>query len=181
MRPPETWSDTVESVAASFARAASVYGMNPLLGRLYAVLFLSPEPLALAELAEAVGAAKSTVSVAIRKLEGAKVVRRHWRKGDRRDHYEAVADPVRLVQDWARTFLAAEAHAWNEAVALGESALDAAPPDGPDAAGREEIRARLEAFNAFGELVVTTLAPILGASAASLPPLGASPPEEPGR
>ncbi|MCO4772857.1 MAG: MarR family transcriptional regulator [Deltaproteobacteria bacterium] len=158
---PDSWSSTMEAVASTFARAAGVYGQSPLLGRLLAVLFFSPDPMTLGELCEAVGAAKSTVSVAMRKLESGKLVRRSWKKGDRRDYYEAVGDPHQLLHDWMSTFLAAEMSAWIEASTLAKAALDAAPSDGPDAAGRAEIQTRIEAFNAFGEIVATTFQQVL--------------------
>jgi len=174
MRTPVTWSDTLEEMSSSFARAAGVYGMNPLLGRLYGVLFFSPEPLTLGDLAEAVGSAKSTVSVAMRKLEGAKIVQRHWRKGDRRDFYEAVADPHKLIADWSRTFFQAEMEAWTEATTLGTAALAAAPSDGPDEAGRAEIAARIESFNTFGALMVETFSKVLAEHTLTTPPEPAS-------
>src|SRR5215472_12222662 len=70
-------------------RATAVYGLSPLLSRLYGTLLLTPRPLSLDELAGAVGAAKSTVSAALRNLERYRLVRREWARGDRRDYYVA--------------------------------------------------------------------------------------------
>jgi len=165
--PPDSWNDTVEQFAAGFARVAGMYGQTPTLGRLYGVLFLSAEPLTLDALCEAVGAAKSTVSVAIRKLETAKLVRRHWKKGDRRDYYEAVADPQRLVSDWIRTFLTPELDAWLEVQGLARASLESPPEDAPPEEQLAALRARLDAWDTFGLQVMQMLAPLLAGPASS--------------
>src|SRR5690348_3789190 len=78
---------------AGVARICRLYGVNPLCGRLFAILFVAPEPLSLDQLRQRVGAAKSTLSVALRQLLSMRVVRRLPPTGDRRDYYEAVSDP----------------------------------------------------------------------------------------
>jgi len=65
-------------------------GVHPLAGRLFAILFLAPEPLALDELCERVGAAKSSVSVTLRRLLTVRVVERLPPRPDRRDFYRAM-------------------------------------------------------------------------------------------
>jgi DNA-binding transcriptional regulator GbsR (MarR family) len=112
-----------ERFAELCGRAAAVYGLNPLLGRLYGMLFLSPEPLSLDELSELVGAAKSTVSVAIRGLETYRVVRREWRKGDRRDFYSARDDFPGMLQDWYLTFFQRELRYGEQANSTAREAL----------------------------------------------------------
>ncbi|MDE3074572.1 MAG: hypothetical protein KGJ86_04015, partial [Chloroflexota bacterium] len=86
------------------ARAAGVYGLSPLFGRLYSTLLLAPQPMTLDQLAQAAGAAKSTVSVALRNLERYQVARREWVRGDRRDFYVARTDFAAIMQDWYRLF-----------------------------------------------------------------------------
>jgi predicted transcriptional regulator len=95
-----SFSAVQEDYAELAGRATAVYGLSPLLGRLWGVLLLSPAPLGLDALAAAVGAAKSTVSVSMRQLERYRLVERHWRRGDRRDYYAARTDYLAILRDW---------------------------------------------------------------------------------
>ena len=97
-----------ENIIASFARVTQIYGIPASHGRLYAVLYVAGEPMSLAELADAIGAAKSTTSVALRRLERARFVRRQPRGSDRRDYYEAVTDPMQVMQEVVRHFVLPE-------------------------------------------------------------------------
>ena len=99
-----SFSAVQEAYAGLAGRATAVYGLSPLLGRLWGVLLLSPAPLGLDALAAAVGAAKSTVSVSMRQLERYRLVERHWRKGDRRDYYAPRTDYLAILRDWYRLF-----------------------------------------------------------------------------
>jgi hypothetical protein len=70
------FAQATEAFADGLARICRLYGVNPLLGRLYALLFVAPEPLSLDTIAQRAGTAKSTVSVALRRLLAARVVQR---------------------------------------------------------------------------------------------------------
>ena len=78
---------------------ASTAGLNRVIGQLYAILFLSNEPLCLDDMAEALGISKGNVSVNIRELEKLGVVRKVWVKGSRRDFYEAELDLEKLIKN----------------------------------------------------------------------------------
>ncbi len=159
MRTPATWNETVEQFASGCARAMGMYGMNPLMGRLYGVLFLSPEPQTLDALSEQVGAAKSTVSVAIRKLAGGHLVRRQWKKGDRRDYWEAVSDPQTLMEEWHHHFFEPEGRTWTEIAGLAVEALGHGDlPDALPASDRAEVLARLETWETFAQQAMALLA-----------------------
>ena len=69
-----------ENVIAAYARVCQIYGIPPNLGRLYALLYLSAAPMSLAELSDAAGLAKSSTSVALRRLERYGFVRRQPRR-----------------------------------------------------------------------------------------------------
>ena len=138
------------------ARICRLYGVNPLLGRLYAILFLATEPLALDELCRRVGAAKSTVSVTLRRLLALRLVRRLPPHADRRDFYEAVTDPWTIVADWSRLFLTPEIEMWRQTGNGVERALGAS--DAPRGAVREALRERVAGMTAFVELFETLLA-----------------------
>lgn len=137
-----------DAFAEGMARICRLYGVSPLIGRLYAVLFLAPEPMSLEDLAAAVGAAKSTVSVALRKLLAARAVRRLPPKNDRRDFYEAVADPWELFADWARFYLRPEAEMWRESGEALQRAIDTGA-DAPEEPARRVLLARIESMRGF--------------------------------
>ncbi len=140
----------VDELGERLGRLCLLVGLNPMLGRLYAVLYLSARAISLDELRETVGAAKSTVSVSIRKLLDSGVVQKHRRLEDRRDYYTAVADPAVVVQLWHQAFLA------RELAALGELTRgirrELADPRGeawPDPQECQVLRGRLDQAAAF--------------------------------
>lgn len=77
---------------------ASTVGLNRVIGQLYAILFLSSEPLCLDDMAEALKISKGNTSVNIRELEKLGVVRKAWIKGSRRDFYQAERDLEKLIR-----------------------------------------------------------------------------------
>ncbi len=129
------------------ARICGLYGVNPLAGRLYAVLFVAAEPVSLESLCERVSAAKSTVSVALRTLLASRVARRLPRRGDRRDWYEAASDPWEILADWNRLFVEPELEMWRDTGAELVRALDAR--DAPAGASKEALRERLVTLGEF--------------------------------
>ena len=133
------------------ARICRLYGASPLLGDLYAILFLATEPVALEDLCHGTGAAKSTVSVALRKLLSLRVVRRLASRGDRRDFYEAVTDPWALVEEWTRLFIRPEIEMWRGTGGELERSL-AAASDAPKGARKAEIHGRLRQMFEFADL-----------------------------
>jgi DNA-binding transcriptional regulator GbsR (MarR family) len=133
------------------ARICGLYGVNPLCGRLFAALFLAPAPLSLDDLCRHVGAAKSTVSVALRQLLSMRVVRRLPPGRDRRDFYQAVADPWEILADWARIYLTPEIEMWRETGAALDQALRSAK-DAPRGRANAELRSRLTEMRSFVDL-----------------------------
>ncbi len=82
--------------------SANMLGMvNKVGGQIYALLFLSREPMSLDEMAAALQISKSNISINIRLLEDSKLVRKVWVKGSRRDFYEACRDyPKHFMRDF---------------------------------------------------------------------------------
>lgn len=80
--------------------AAATSGvLSQLQGRIFALLYLRPEPLALEDIAAALGQSKSNVSVNIRGLVEWHLVRRVPTPGSRKDHYEAATSFWRVMQE----------------------------------------------------------------------------------
>jgi len=70
--------------------SSALLGMvNKVGGQIYALLFLSAEPLSLDEIAERLHISKSNISINIRVLEDTCLVKKVWVKGSRKDYYQA--------------------------------------------------------------------------------------------
>lgn len=79
------------------------WGVSRSVAQMHALLYLAGRPLPADEIAEKLGIARSAVSLGLRELTGYGIVRLVHRAGDRRDHFEAVADPwelfLRIVEE----------------------------------------------------------------------------------
>ena len=86
-------------------RTAQSFGLSRLFGQIYILLYLSPKPLSLDELATQLVVSKASVSIASRQLESWGAVRRIWVKGDRKDYYEAETNFSNLINGGLLTSL----------------------------------------------------------------------------
>ena len=68
------------------------WGFPKGMGAIFAVIYLSPTPLSLDEIAQETGLTKGAISTEIRALARMGLVHRSSRLGDRKDYYEAEAD-----------------------------------------------------------------------------------------
>lgn len=152
-----------EEYADFVGRAAAVYGLNPLLGRLYGLLVLSPQPLTLDDLAERVGAAKSTISVAMRNLEKARVVRREWKRGDRRDFFVARTDVHAVLTEWNQYFFQHELRFMEQGNRTAREGIERslAGPGWPTEEERSELLRRLERLDDLIRLATDLLNDLL--------------------
>lgn len=80
-------------------RTAETFGVNGLLGRIYMMLYLHPDPACLDEIARDLGVSKASASIACRQLQSWGAVKPVWRKGDRRDFYEAETNLKTLLRN----------------------------------------------------------------------------------
>jgi DNA-binding transcriptional regulator GbsR (MarR family) len=78
---------------------ASTAGLSRVIGQLYAMLFLSNEPLCLDDMGERLKISKGNASVNIRELEKLGVVKKVWVKGSRKDFYEAELNLEKLIKN----------------------------------------------------------------------------------
>lgn len=86
-----------DALIQSLGRQSAFWGLGKTAGEMFAVLYLSAEPVSLEELAQRLKVTKGNVSVAIRQLEQFGMVRRSWQKGDRRVFFEAETDFWRIT------------------------------------------------------------------------------------
>lgn len=82
--------------------SSALLGMvNKVGGQIYALLFLSEDPLSLDDIAEKLSVSKSNVSINIRMLEDYNLVRKVWVRGSRKDYYAAErVYPKKVVRDF---------------------------------------------------------------------------------
>jgi DNA-binding transcriptional regulator GbsR (MarR family) len=73
------------------------WGFKAVMGRLWTILYLSPEPLPAAELGERLQASAGAVSMALNDLQKWGVVKKAWRPGERRDFYEPETSIWKMV------------------------------------------------------------------------------------
>src|SRR5262249_53221413 len=92
--------DAVAIFVDGMGAAAATSGiLSQLEGRIFALLYLHEEPLALEDIASALGQSKSNISVNIRGLVDWHLVRRVRVPGSRKDHYEAASNLWRVMQE----------------------------------------------------------------------------------
>jgi HTH-type transcriptional regulator, glycine betaine synthesis regulator len=87
-----------EGVIDAIGRITEFWGFSRIMGQLYGVLYLSPEPLNLDDMVQELSVSKGNVSINIRALERWNMVRSVWVKGDRKDYYEAETDFWKIVR-----------------------------------------------------------------------------------
>lgn len=68
------------------------WGINRTMAQIHALLYLSPQPLDAEAICEALGVARSNVSNSLRELQNWGIVKVVHVMGDRRDHFESMAD-----------------------------------------------------------------------------------------
>jgi HTH-type transcriptional regulator, glycine betaine synthesis regulator len=95
---------TDDDIRAAELRVAEVigglmefWGFKAVMGRMWTILYLSPEPLPAAELGERLQASAGAVSMALNDLQKWGVVKKAWRPGERRDFYEPETSIWKMV------------------------------------------------------------------------------------
>lgn len=90
--PPEL------AVAEVIGRLMHFWGFKRPMGRVWAILYLSPQALTASDLADELQMSAGAISMALTELEKWGAVRRNWTPGDRRDFFSAETDIWSLVQ-----------------------------------------------------------------------------------
>jgi HTH-type transcriptional regulator, glycine betaine synthesis regulator len=87
-RLSRTRLDLIESAG----RLCQIAGLPRTTGQIFGLLFLSPRPLGLDEIAELLAISKASASTGTRQLMTIHALRQVWKPGDRRDYFEAVGE-----------------------------------------------------------------------------------------
>lgn len=81
-----------------FGEMGSRWGINRTVGQIYAVLFLSPEPLNAEAIQTRLGVSRSNVSMGLKELQSWRLVRMRHIEDDRRDHFTTPDDLWEIVR-----------------------------------------------------------------------------------
>ena len=78
-----------DNFVEGMGKISKFWGFSRLMGQLYGLLYLSPEPMTLDQLADGLMVSKGSVSTNIRAIERWGMVEKVWIKADRKDYYRA--------------------------------------------------------------------------------------------
>lgn len=94
-------SPIVQSFVLHFGEMGSRWGINRTVGQIYALLYLSPEPLCADQIVDSLGVSRSNVSMGIRELQGWNLVLLRHIPGDRRDFFTTPEDVWQILRTLA--------------------------------------------------------------------------------
>lgn len=84
-------------VADAVGRLMEFWGFKRAMGRVWTLLYLSPEALGAAEIAARLHMSAGAVSMTVAELLKWGTIHKSWKLGERKDYYEAETSVVRLV------------------------------------------------------------------------------------
>ena len=96
-----TLTPLVQAFVAHFGEMGSRWGINRTVGQIYALIFVSPEPLNAEQIAEKLEFSRSNVSMGLKELQGWRLVRLKHLPGDRREYFEAPGDAWEIFRTLA--------------------------------------------------------------------------------
>lgn len=85
-------SPLIQNFVLHFGEMGGRWGINRTVGQIYALLFVSEQPLNADELVARLGVSRSNVSMGLKELESWRLVRLSHLPGDRREYYSAPED-----------------------------------------------------------------------------------------
>ena len=91
----------VQSFVLHFGEMGSRWGINRTVGQIYALLYVSPEPLCAEQIVEALGVSRSNVSMGIRELQAWNLVLLRHIPNDRRDFFTTPGDVWQILRTLA--------------------------------------------------------------------------------
>lgn len=156
------WREPELEAADAVGRLMEFWGFRRHMGRIWTVLYLSPEPMTTADLSETLSLSSSGVSLSVGELVRWGAVRKTWRPGERKDFYEAetsVWKLLRRVYERRELILIREA---SDAIARAQAGLTAARAElGPEGRRRVDYMSKrlskLSALSKAGERIVRLL------------------------
>jgi DNA-binding transcriptional regulator GbsR (MarR family) len=144
-------SEAEASVSDVVGRLMEFWGFKRNMGRLWAVLYLSPEPQSAEDLRQSLSLSSGAVSMTLSELSRWGVVRKVWVQGERKDFYAAEVQLWRMISrvfsERERAEIVAAIEAFQEALAQVEKMRQA-----PDAKSRAKAELQRERISHLLEL-----------------------------
>jgi DNA-binding transcriptional regulator GbsR (MarR family) len=94
-------SPLVRSFVGHFGEMGSRWGINRTVGQIYALIFVSPQPLHADDIAEQLEFSRSNVSMGLKELQAWRLVYLRHVAGDRREYFEAPSDAWEIFRTLA--------------------------------------------------------------------------------
>ncbi|MDR6121511.1 DNA-binding transcriptional regulator GbsR (MarR family) [Bacillus sp. SLBN-46] len=117
MNDEEKLEQARERVIEAISQNMNLYGVTESIGRLYGALYFQEGPLTLDEMKDELGMSKTSMSTSVRSLLELKMVGKVWKKGVRKDLYQA--EP-----DWYQTFIDFFSIKWRTGISINVSAME---------------------------------------------------------
>jgi DNA-binding transcriptional regulator GbsR (MarR family) len=92
------WREAELRAADAMGRLMEFWGFRRHMGRLWTILYLSPEPMTTTDLSETLQLSSSAVSLSLAELVHWGAVRKTWRPGERKDFYQAESSVWKLLR-----------------------------------------------------------------------------------
>lgn len=96
-----TLEPSLQAFILHFGEMGSRWGINRTVGQIYALLYLSDEPLNAEQISDTLGFSRSNVSMGLKELQAWRLVQSQHLVGDRKDYFSTPAD----ILDIALTLL----------------------------------------------------------------------------
>ena len=87
----------IQSFVLHFGEMGSRWGINRTVGQIYALLFVSEQPLNADDITETLGVSRSNVSMGLKELQSWRLVRLQHFPGDRRDYFSTPEDVLEIA------------------------------------------------------------------------------------
>lgn len=94
----DSWIAETRRFIEAGGNTTHTFGLGRMIGRVFALLYLSPGPVSLEEMAARLQVSKASISIVVRHLHGFQAVRHHTFSGDRRDYYVAETDFLHILR-----------------------------------------------------------------------------------
>jgi DNA-binding transcriptional regulator GbsR (MarR family) len=149
------WSSEI-AVSDAVGRLIEFWGFKRNMGRIWAVLYLSPEPLSAEDLRHALKLSSGAVSMTLSELSRWGVVRKVWVQGERKDFYTAEVQLWRMISrvlgEREKAEVVHAIDAFEEALSYLNGSLDRPRPGPLDAKTRARVELQRERIGQLLEL-----------------------------
>lgn len=92
-----TLTASVQAFVLHFGEMGSRWGINRTVGQIYALLFLSRDPLNADQITETLGISRSNTSMGLKELQSWRLVRLQHLPGDRREYFSTPEDIMEIA------------------------------------------------------------------------------------